>query len=189
MPRMTLTVKPATSESLKRVAVVGATGSGKTRLAGSLAKRLALPHVELDALFWEPGWRPAPRDVFRERVAAALAVPGWVTDGNYHLVRDLIWSQATTLVWLDYPLPFVLWRLAWRTLHQAITGEALWNGNRDRLRTHLLSRNSIFLWALKSHPRHRREYPVLLQRPEYAHLAVVHLRSPRETEQWLTSLD
>jgi hypothetical protein len=47
------------------------------------------------------------------------------------------------------------------------------------------SRDSIFLWALTSHPRHRREYPVLLARPENAHLAVVRLRSPRETERWL----
>lgn len=185
---MTLTFQPAVRASLRRVAVVGATGSGKTRLAQALARRLAVRHVELDALFWEPGWRPADREVFRARVAAALACPGWVTDGNYHPVRDLVWRPATALIWLDYPLPLVLWRLARRTARRLMTREELWNGNRERLSENLLSRDSLFLWALQSHPRQRREYPAELARPEYAHLAVVHLRRPHETDQWLTSL-
>ena len=185
---MTLTVQPAIRESLRRVAVVGATGSGKTRLAQTLAHRLALPHVEFDALFWEAGWRPADREVFRARVQAALTAPGWVTDGNYRQVRDLVWPQATALIWLDYPLPLVLWRLAGRTARRLMTREELWNGNRERLSEHLLSRDSLFLWALQSHPRQRREYPVELARPEYAHLAVVRLRRPRETEKWLSEV-
>ena len=176
-------------QRMRRVAVVGTTGSGKTSLARSLAQRLAVPHVEMDALYWEPGWQPAPREVFRARVQAALSGPAWVTDGNYHLVRDMIWEQADTLVWLDYPLPMVLWRLAWRTLRRSITGEVLYNNNRERLLENLFGRDSIFLWALKTHPRHRREYPLELARPEHAHLTFVHLRGPRSTEQWLKSLD
>ena len=103
-------------QSLRRVAVVGTSGSGKTSLALTLARKLRLKHVELDALFWEAGWQKTPRDVFHARVVAALAVPGWVTEGNYHIVRDVIWRRATTLVWLDYPLALILWRLARRTL-------------------------------------------------------------------------
>jgi adenylate kinase family enzyme len=177
------------SRALQRAAVVGATGSGKTCLAQTLSDKLAVPHVELDALFWEHGWQPARRDVFRARVEAAVAAPAWVTDGNYHSVRDMIWPRATALIWLDYPLPLVLWRLAWRTLRRLAQREVLWNGNHERLRNHLFSRDSLFLWALKSHPRQRREYPAEMARPAYRHLAVVHLRSPRETEQWLTGLD
>ena len=65
----------------------------------------------------------------------------------------------------------------------------MWNTNRERLRDNFFSRDSIFLYALTSYPRHHREYPVLLARPEHAHLTVVRLRSPRETEQWLASLN
>jgi adenylate kinase family enzyme len=174
--------------ALQRVVVVGISGSGKTRLSQTLSQRLAVPHIELDALFWQPGWQPTPREIFRPRVEAALAATGWVTDGNYDSVRDVIWRRATSLVWLDYPLPLALWRLSWRTLRRVAQREMLWNGNRERVRVNLFSRDSIFLWALTSHPRHRREYPVELARPEYAHLQTVRLRSPRETEQWLTAL-
>jgi adenylate kinase family enzyme len=176
-------------EALQRITIVGATGSGKTRLAQNLGRRLAVPHIELDALFWEPGWRASARDVFRVRVEAAVGADGWVSDGNYHLVRDLIWRRATTLIWLDYPLPLVLWRLAARTVRRVSQREVLWNGNQERVRDFLWSRDSLFLWALKSHPRWRREYPLELARPEYAHLEKVRLRGPRETERWLTSLD
>jgi DNA-binding CsgD family transcriptional regulator len=68
-----MTITP--SASPQRIAVVGVTGSGKTTLARELSRRLALPHVELDALYWGPGWMPAPRALFRERVSEALRGP------------------------------------------------------------------------------------------------------------------
>ena len=186
---MTATPIPtAKRSSLRRITVVGVSGSGKTSLARGLTRRLSIPQIELDGLYWGPGWQPIWRDDFRARVAAALAAPAWVTDGNYQSVRDLVWPRATTLVWLDYPLPLVMWRLAKRTLRRVISQEELWNGNRERLRENLMSRDSIFLYALTSYPRHHREYPLELARPEYAHLAVVRLRRPRETEQWLNNL-
>ena len=58
----------------------------------------------------------AETDVFRARVAAAIARPTWVADGNYSKVRDLVWARADTVVWLDYPLPVVVARLVRRTL-------------------------------------------------------------------------
>jgi len=103
----------------RRIVVVGTTGSGKTTLAGELARRLEVPHVELDALHWEPGWTEAPTDLFRERVTHALSGEAWVADGNYSAVRDIVWSRADTIVWLDYSLPTMLYRLARRTFRSA----------------------------------------------------------------------
>jgi adenylate kinase family enzyme len=168
--------------------VVGTTGSGKTTLAGRLAIRMGIPHVELDALYWEPGWVPAEPEVFRERVAQALSGAAWTTDGNYSRVRDIIWGRADTVVWLDYALPVILRRIVWRTLRRVVRREELWNQNRQRFGNALFSRDSIVLWAVQTYRRRRREYPVLLSQPEHAHLAVVHLRSPREAERWLDGL-
>lgn len=171
-----------------RIVVVGTTGSGKTTLARALAERLGRPHVELDALHWEPNWQMAPVDVFRERVVEALNRPEWIVDGNYGKVRDLVWARADTVVWLDYPLRVVLPRLLRRTATRVITREELWNGNREELR-HALSRDSIILWALKTYRRRQREYPELFRQPEHAHLCVIRHRSPRDTERWLERLN
>ncbi|GAB4480100.1 MAG: hypothetical protein Kow00124_26470 [Anaerolineae bacterium] len=182
------TVADAPGRPGRRIVVIGTSGSGKTTMARHIAARLGLLHVELDALHWEPGWVETPPEVMRERVRAASAGDAWVFDGNYSVVRDILWARADTVVWLDFPLHVILWRLWWRTLDRALMRRELWNGNRERLYTHFFTRDSLFLWVLQSYPRRRREYPMLLSRPEYAHLTTIRLRSPREARRWLEGL-
>ena len=57
---------------LKRVVVVGVSGSWKTTMGAGLAEKLGVPHVELDALNWESNLEMAPDEVFRERVSSAI---------------------------------------------------------------------------------------------------------------------
>ena len=45
---------------MRRVVVIGTTGSGKSRLAERLAEQTGLRVIELDALFWGRDWQPAP---------------------------------------------------------------------------------------------------------------------------------
>lgn len=170
----------------RRINVVGTSAVGKTTLAASLAKLLGVPHVELDSLHWEPNWTEAPEDVLRERVSAAVAGDGWVVDGNYAMVRDLLWARAEAVVWLDLPLRTVLWRYATRTFRRVARREELWSGNRERLSTHLLSRDSLLWWILTTYRRRRREYPPLLAaRPE---LLAIRLRSGRAADRWLAGV-
>jgi len=170
-----------------RINVVGTCGAGKTTVARALAERLGFVDVELDALSWGPDWTMRPDDVFRAEVATAAAGDQWVVDGNYSKTRDIVWARADTVVWLDYSFPCVFMRLARRTARRAFTREELWHGNRESLRMSLLSRESILLWAIKTHRRRHREYSELLARPENKHLVVVRLRCPRETTRWLAS--
>jgi adenylate kinase family enzyme len=172
----------------RRISVIGTTGSGKTTLARQLAEKLDLRHIELDSLHWEPNWTEPPINVFRDRVSHALSVDRWVIDGNYSKVRDIIWRQADTVVWLDYPLPLTMRRLFKRTIQRVVTREELWNGNRESWRDQFFSKNSLFLWALNSYFRRRKETPDLLSRPENAHLQVIRLYSPAATRRWFESL-
>jgi hypothetical protein len=141
----------------------------------------------MDGLHWERNWTPAPPDEFRERVRLALAAPAWVMDGNYGMVRDIVWGQADAVVWLDYSLPLILRRLIRRTASRVVTGVELWNGNRETL-WNQLSRDSILLWALKTYRRRKREISALLANPEYSHLLVLHFQSPRDVDDWLDSV-
>jgi adenylate kinase family enzyme len=168
----------------RRITVIGTTGSGKTVFAQRLARQLDIPHIELDAIHWGPDWTPVPLHEFRERTAQLLSGQAWATDGNYSKVRDIVWHRADTVVWLDYPLPLILWRLVRRTLRRSLTGEVLWRGNQEHLSKALFSRDSIILWALRTYRRRKREFPALFRQPEYAHLRVVHIRSPGQLRQW-----
>jgi len=171
-----------------RVVVVGTTGSGKTTIAAWLADLLQVEHIELDALHWGPGWSKPKTEEFRRRVEKALSGPSWVADGNYREVRDLTWGGATTLVWLDYDLPVILWQLTWRTLRRIFSREVLWNNNRETWRDAFFSKDSLFLYAFSSQKRQRSAYPQLLTSTGYNHLQIIHLRSPQETDQWLERL-
>lgn len=173
---------------LRRIVVVGTSGSGKTTLARKIAYRLGVAHIELDALHWAPNWTEVPNEVMRERVAEALTGDSWVTDGNYSIVRDIVWGRADTVVWLDYSLPRVLWQVTTRTIRRAISQEELWHGNRESLRKSFFTKDSIIWWALTTFHRRRRDYPVWLRSPEYSHLEVVHMRSPRQTREWVSRL-
>lgn len=170
---------------MRRVSVVGGSCSGKTTFAKRLATILGAPCVEIDALNWEPNWTVAAPDVLRERVDAATAGPAWVVDGSYGAVRDIVWARADTVVWLDIPVWRVLPRLFVRTVRRVRTGEELWNGNRETFRGAFLSRDSLFLWVLKTQRGRARLYLGQLARPEFAHLTVHRFRDPADAERWL----
>ena len=92
------------------------------------------------------------------------------------------------LVWLDYPIRVVMWRLFWRTMRRGVLRQELWHGNRERIWWHFFSRQSIFLWALRTHWQRRRTMTAALGHLEYIHLDLVHLRSPKAARQWLLTL-
>jgi len=175
--------------SSRRISVVGSTGSGKTTFGRELARRLGVPFVELDALNWGPNWTMVPVDVFTERVARAVEGDAWVVDGNYagRGARDLVWPRADTVIWLDPPIGVILVRLLRRAVRRSRSGEELWpeTGNRETLRNQFLSRDSLFLWALKTYRRRRRDLPPSLARPEHAHLVVHRFRASKEAGAWL----
>jgi adenylate kinase family enzyme len=110
---------------MTRVIVIGTSCVGKTTFARSLAYALSFPHVELDALYWPPNWVPRASDEFCVLTSQAVAQDRWVTDGNYSVVRDLIWSRATTVIWLNYGFRLVLWRALTRTVRRVLTREEL----------------------------------------------------------------
>lgn len=173
----------------QRIAIVGTTSSGKSTLAKKLAEKIGGDFIELDALHWEPNWTEAKIEVFRERVETATSSQVWVVAGNYHVVRDLVWSKAQAVIWLDYPLPLLFWRLLTRTIRRWLTREELWNGNREKLWWYfkIWSEESLFHWLFKTYWRRKREYPLLFAQPENSHLKILHFTNPSDTEDWLSN--
>jgi len=174
--------------SYRRVNVVGTSSAGKTTFARALAARLGVPHIELDALNWTANWAAAAPEVMRERTAAAITGEAWVVDGNYSVVRDLVWSRAEAIVWLDFPLRTILWRYARRTQRRVRSREELWpgTGNRERL-GNVIGRDSLLWWILGTYRRRRREYPQRLA--AHPQLTAVRLRSPAEAAAWLDRIE
>src|SRR3954454_19075401 len=143
--------------------IKGTSGAGKSTLGRQLAGRLGLPYIELDGLYHGPNWSEPTPEVFRARVRQVMdaAPDGWVIDGNYDSRLDgLVVNEAEIIVWLDLPLLVKLRRLWSRTMYRIREQPELWNGNREAWRGAFTGRDSIFLYMLHGHVRHRREWPV-----------------------------
>jgi len=168
--------------------VIGATGSGKTTFAQNLGKVLGYRVIELDAIHWLPDWQEAEWDDIRSQVDEMTNQPGWVCDGNYRQVRNVLWPKADTLIWLNYPFLVVLARLFKRSLVRVFGRVELWNGNRESFSSLFFSKDSLFVWLFKSYPRHKKEYPLEFAKPEYNHLRVICFSNPGQAAAWLKEL-
>lgn len=163
--------------------VVGTSSAGKTTFARRLATNLGTRAIELDSLYWGPGW--TPRSDFGEAVLAAAQQPRWVIDGNYSGVRDVVWRRSTSIVWLDYSFARVFFRALRRTAHRVVAGECLYGGNRETIRGALFDREAPLWLVVRTHGRRRREFPELFRRPEYGHAGIIRLETPAAAETFL----
>lgn len=174
---------------LKRTAVIGTSCAGKTTFAQRLARATGVKHIELDALNWMPNWTPRPHEEFRMMVEQAVAGDAWVSDGNYTKLRDIIWSRATTLVWLDYSFPVVVRRAVSRTLRRLLYRQTLYAGNRESFRRTFLDKDSILLWVVKTYHRRRRDYRRLLPGLANERLQILVFHSPEQARRFLSKLE
>jgi adenylate kinase family enzyme len=165
-----------------RIAITGASGTGKTTLAHELERVVGLRHVEIDALHHGPGWESCGVEVLHERVAAATAGDDWVSDSTYHtMLGDLVVDRADVLVWLDLPIALVMWRLVRRSYVRHHRRVELWNGNfepglRDQLR--------YLIWpAFRRVFENRRDFP-----QRYGQRNLVRLRSDADVRAFIQSI-
>jgi len=180
---------PIMPEQLKRVVVVGTSCAGKTTLAGRVASNMSAVHHELDASFWGANWTQTPRDRFRAAVAEMVSGDEWVIDGNYSTVRDLTWSRATAVIWLNYSFGLIFSRALRRTCRRVFRREVIFSGNRESFQNAFLSKDSILWWVITTFRRQRRSYRQLIESGLYAPLSVIEFRNPDEAEDWLSSLE
>jgi adenylate kinase family enzyme len=130
-------------------------------LAAAIAARLGVAHTELDGLFHQPAWTEHPTEEFRVEVAEVVDAPGWVVDGNYRQVRDLVWARTQVIVVIDLPRWRVIAQLVRRTVIRGATGTELWNGNKESLRN-LVSTDAdrnVVLWSWRTHHLFHDEVP------------------------------
>ncbi len=177
----------------QRLRIVGTSGSGKTTLARQVATLTGLAHLELDAVFWDAGWRRRDVEEARGLVRdfAAAHPGGWVADGNWStplqgLLDPGAPGGADAVVWVDQPRAVVVRRIIARTMRRGIRREELWHGNRERVSDWVRwdPERNIVRWAWTSYDRNRDRMLAGLAAGE----PIVRLHGQREVDAWLASL-
>lgn len=173
---------------MQRIQIIGPSCAGKTTLGRALAQRLGLRFVDLDDLYWEPGWREAPPAVFAGRLADATAGAGWVLAGNYlGATRAQVWPRLDRLVVLDQAFTRVMWRALRRTVARAATRAPCCNGNVERWHR-LLHRDGVLRYTARTWRARHRLYATLAHEPLLAGARVTRLTNPDAVAGWLATV-
>lgn len=176
--------------TIQRFNIVGTSGTGKTTFGKKLSELTGYPFIELDSLFWKPDWQESSDEEFFTRIENELDKPCWIVDGNYFRSMPIRLKKVEAIIWLDYSFAVNLYRCLKRAVSRSITRKELWpgTGNRESFRKSFLSRDSIILWTLTTHHKNRKRYLQLMNDKEHQHIEFIHLKSPREAEQFLSQL-
>lgn len=88
---------------MKKIHIIGSTGSGKTHLSREIARRFMIKHYDLDSVVWkkdEPG-RKWPDEVRDLKLKEILSGDSWIVEGVYHKWIGKSLESADLIVYLD----------------------------------------------------------------------------------------
>jgi ABC-type dipeptide/oligopeptide/nickel transport system ATPase component len=172
---------------VKRINVIGTTGSGKSTFAKALAKRIGARYFEMDQLYWKPDWQGSTDEELLTNLNQVWCEHSWVLDGNYSRTTELKWGHADTVIWLDYSYIRTLAQLLKRSLTRAILKDEMWpgTGNYESFSRLLFSKESILVWFFRYHSVNKRRYRGMMSNSHYKHITFIRLTSPKLARQFL----
>jgi adenylate kinase family enzyme len=180
----------------QRIHVTGNSCAGKSTLGERLAKALNAPHIDLDAINWQPNWvslaTTDPAE-FERRISEATAGDTWVVAGSYmRYSQRVFWPKLEMVIWLDLPLSQLLWRVLRRSWRRWRTKELLWGTNYEKFWPQLMvwkKDESLVWWIITQFYRKRRSMLSLMTDPRWRHIRFIRLTSSDEVELFIKSIE
>ena len=172
-----------------RIIVVGNTCSGKSTLANRLAKRMNVAVVDLDDFYWNSELRHAGRAALQDAITTRLAnLENWIVDGTYlQDVLELLWPNATGLIWLDPPLHVIVRRVFIRTWKRSRAPEPVHGDHHESFWTLFdvrHPRRSLLWLAFSTHASRKHRIKRALCSTIRSDALVIYLRSSSDIDQW-----
>ena len=176
---------------LKKINVVGTSGSGKSTFAQNLSNTLSIEYIEMDALFWGENWVSPQDEEFWKKLKNSLNKKEWVLDGNYTSTIPLKWKHVDTVIWLDFSFSRTIFQAFRRAVIRISTNKELWvgTGNKESFRRTFLSKDSVLLWTLKTYKRNRTNYKKMMTLKKYSHIKFIRLSSPTACYKFLSNIE
>ncbi|QNM86106.1 AAA family ATPase [Polaribacter pectinis] len=165
---------------IRKIIITGTTCTGKTTLGRKLAKELSIKQVDLDDIHFLPNWVEKENAVFVSDVNKEIQkYDEWIVSGSYQsLLKDTVWQEANTIIWLDYPLNLIIRRYFIRTYRRVFLKEICCGENYETL-AKTFSKESLFLWIFKTY-WHRKRRMKSWKSTLFSHKNWIVLESPKE---------
>jgi adenylate kinase family enzyme len=170
---------------LKKVAIFGNAGAGKSILALKLHQQTGLPLYHIDQMQYLEGGTPVAHEEYLKVHSALIDEEEWIIDG-FGCVHSA-WArfdQADTLIFLDPPMwRLVLW-ISKRFLMGLFKTPAGWPNQSPLIKSTLNSFKVVRLCHLKLTPKYR-EYVKKMKHIKQVH----HFISRKDMKVFLKSLE
>ncbi len=169
---------------MKKVAVFGNTGGGKSTLAKTLADITGLPLVTLDKIMYQPGGDVVPHEQYLAIHADIMKNEQWIIDG-FGCVPSA-WerfSVADTLVYVDLPLYNHFWWVTKRFIKGMFINPEGWPERSPMVKSTMTSYRVLWLCHRKLTPRYRQYVASVADTKQ-----VIHLKTPRAIREFLFGL-
>lgn len=101
---------------MRRILILGISGAGKSTLARLIGKKLGIPIMHLDSIFWKPGWVMPEQSEWDQKLIEISKSESWIIDGNYASSYPILMPLADLIVVLDPPMPIAFIRVFKRVL-------------------------------------------------------------------------
>jgi adenylate kinase family enzyme len=163
---------------MRRVAVFGNAGGGKSTLSNRLAAITGLPLVALDQVKYQPGGQAVSDAEYKAAHDQLLQQDQWIMDGYGSL--ETVWERlevADTLVYVDMPLIRHYWWVTKRFLKGFWVPPTNWPEQSPLWQGTLNSYSTVWL----CHRKLTHRYRAYVQQAQ-ARKRVYHLRSPQQVQ-------
>jgi adenylate kinase family enzyme len=170
---------------MKRVAVFGNAGGGKSTLAKQLAQITDLPLYSVDTIKYKVGGGEIPGEQYLKAHADLLLKDEWIIDG-FGCVPSA-WerfSKADTLVYVDLPLLTHYWWVTKRLVKGALVNPEGWPDDSPMWRSTMNSYKVIPLCHERLTPKYRQ-----LISAEAPRKRIHHLKSRSEIKSFLGAVE
>ena len=170
---------------MKKVAIFGNTGGGKSTLARRLAELTRLPLYPLDLIQYRPGGGEVPRQDYLRAHADLLDKDEWIIDG-FGCVASA-WERfvaADTLIYVDLPLTTHYWWVTKRLIKAPFARPEGWPENSPMWESTINSYKVVWRCHRRLTPRYRQLVADVANSKR-----VHHIKSPTQIAAFLNAVE
>ena len=167
---------------MKKIAIIGPPGAGKTTLARNLGSLLKMKIFHLDRFFWEPGRKGKSREERLEILDHLVQEKQWIIEGTYIDSSEPRLKAADTIIFLNTSLLLCLWRIRRRHhKYHDLSRRDIPQGCTDKLTPFRILKVVIFPFqGRKKLEQKLREFP---------QEKVIRLRSAKQVKYYVAQLE
>lgn len=160
---------------MKRIMIMGRSGSGKSTFAYQLYEHTKLPLYHLDKYFFTDFWKEKDSQKFLKFQQTIVNEEHWIIDGNSTKSFEMRYKRAQICIFFNFPRYLCYWRVFKRLFFKDIRLDDRANNCRETVRWSLLK----YMWSFEN-----RVNPILSRlKINYPKVIFLEIRSDKELIQ------